>query len=506
VSALRLAEKGYRVWVVEQGKRLRPQDFAKTSWDVRRYLFKPQIGCYGIMQLTLLKDVFIVHGAGVGGGSLVYANTLLVPPDAVFRDPGWVGLDWRATLAPHYETAQRMLGVVEAPRVYNTDLVLKEVAEELGQGHTFKPARVAVYFGQPGKAVPDPYFGGDGPERAGCTHCGACMIGCRVGAKNTLDKNYLYFAEKRGVRVIPEHKVVELTALPGGGYEAVLEKVTGMGRERQVVRAQNVVVSAGVLGTMELLLKMQQQKRLPLSAQLGNFVRTNSETLLAVRSRRKNFDASKGLAIAAGVHVDEHTHIEICRYNEGSDLLAPLATVLTGAGAPWPRWLRWLGNVVTKPGQALRSFVPFGWAKRTAILLVMQPLDNFLRIRLKRSWLMPWKRVIDTDHGTQAPVPVYFPLANKVAQRMAEKMDGIAQSGVVELFKNVPLTAHILGGCPIGTSNENGVVDTELRAFGCPGLYVVDGSILPSNLGVNPSLTIMAMAEHAMSRVPPKSA
>ncbi len=504
VSALRLAEKGYRVAVIEMGKRFGAADFAKTSWDVRRFLWRPEVGCYGILQLSLLRDIFVLHGAGVGGGSLVYANTLLVPPAAAFESAGWVGHGWQQKLAPHYETAKRMLGVVQAPEIYLADRVLQEVSEELGRGEDFHRADVGVYFGEPGKTVPDPYFGGEGPERTGCIRCGACMVGCRYGAKNTLDQNYLYFAEKRGAQILPELQVTRVKALPEGGYELSLRRSTGLLRQRKRLRARNVVLAAGVLGTVPLLMRCRADGSLPrLSAKLGDRVRTNSEALLGVRARRDGPELGGGIAISAGVHVDEKTHIQVVRYNEGSDFLGLLSTLLTdGEGGPWRRRLRWLGNVLKQPLTALRNLSPFGWAKETAILLVMQPVDNYLRLRWGRSWLPPFRAKVRSERAEAKPVPVYFPVAHEIARRMAQRLDAVPQSCNLEVLLNVPTTAHILGGCPMGTSAEDGVIDERCRVFGYDGLYVVDGSAIPANLGVNPSLTITALAEHAMSHIP----
>lgn len=334
VSALRLTEKGYSVAVLEMGKRWTKDDFAKTNWDLKRFLWRPWLGMYGILQMTLVKDAFFLHGAGVGGGSLVYANTMLVPPDEAFRDARWVGLDWRETLAPFYATAQKMLGVVESPFVVETDEMLREVAEEMGRGHTFHKAKVAVFFGEPGKTVPDPYFGGEGPERTGCIKCGGCMVGCRHGAKNSLDQNYLYFAEKKGAVVHPESRVMDVRPLEGGGYELTVARSTGVLHPKRTIRARGVVVSAGSYGSVELLMKCKERGSLAkLSPQLGRYLRTNSEALLAIRSEKDDVDYSKGIAITSGVFVDDKTHIEVVRYPAGSDALAPLATVLTeGAG------------------------------------------------------------------------------------------------------------------------------------------------------------------------------
>ncbi len=505
VSALRLTEKGYSVAVLEMGKRWTKDDFAKTNWDLKRFLWRPWLGMYGILQMTLVKDAFFLHGAGVGGGSLVYANTMLVPPDEAFRDARWVGLDWRETLAPFYATAQKMLGVVESPFVVQTDEMLKEVAEEMGRGHTFQKAKVAVFFGEPGKTVPDPYFGGEGPERTGCIKCGGCMVGCRHGAKNSLDQNYLYFAEKKGAVIHPESRVLDVRPLEGGGYELTIARSTGLFHPQRTIRARGVVVSAGSYGSVELLMKCKERGSLAkLSPQLGQYLRTNSEALLAIRSQKDDVDYSKGIAITSGVFVDDKTHIEVVRYPAGSDALAPLATVLTDGGGSLPRWLRWIGTVLRHPLQFLRTIVPFGWAKKSAILLVMQPVDNHLTYRLRRRWYWPFSKKLDSAPGAGEPAPTYIPVANLVAKKMAQKMEGVPQSGLLEVLFDKASTAHILGGCPIGESAEDGVVDPKSRAFGYDDLYVVDGSIIPANLGVNPSLTITAMAEHAMSHVPPR--
>jgi cholesterol oxidase len=516
VSALRLAEKGYRVVVLEMGKRWRAQDFPETTWDVKKYLWRPWLGLYGMLQMTLVKDAFFLHGAGVGGGSLIYANTLLVPPDEAFTDPRWVGRDWKAALTQHFATAKKMLGVVESPIVVETDRMLKEVADEMGRGETFKRADVGVYFGEAGKTVPDPFFGGEGPDRTGCIMCGGCMVGCRHNAKNTLDLNYLYLAEKRGTRIEPESRVVDIRPLAKeregeGGYELTIERSTASvfrrSHTRRTLRARGVVVSGGSYGTVDLLMRCKERGSLPrLSSQLGRYLRTNSEALLGVRSSDPDVDYSKGIAITSGVFVDDKTHIEVVRYPAGSDALAPLATVLTEGGGVLPRWLRWIGTVLRHPLQFLRCAVPFGWAKKTAILLVMQPVDNALRYRLRRRWYWPWSKKLDSALAEGPPSPTYIPIANLVARKMAKKMRGTPQSGLLEVVLGKASTAHVLGGCPMGVAPDDGVVDPSSRVFGYVDLYVVDGSIIPANLGVNPSLTITAMAEHAMSEIPARSA
>lgn len=503
VSALRLVEKGYSVAVLEMGKRWTKDDFPETNWSVRKYLWRPWLGMYGILQMTLVKDAFFLHGAGVGGGSLVYANTLLVPPDEAFKDARWIGLDWKKELEPHYATAKKMLGVTESQVVVETDRMLKEVAEEMGRGHTWKKADVGVYFGEPGVTVKDPFFGGEGPDRTGCIMCGGCMVGCRHGAKNTLDQNYLYLAEKRGLVIQPESRVIDVRPLDGGGYELVIENSTGLFTKRRTLRARGVVISAGSYGSVNLLMRCKDRGTLgKLSSQLGRYLRTNSEAILNVRSNTPDVDYSKGIAITSGVYVDDKTHIEVVRYSAGSDALAPLTTVLTGGGGWLPRPLRWLGTIFAHPLQFLRTVIPFGWAKKSAILLVMQPVDNHLSYKLRRRWWAPWSKKLDSAPGSGEPSPVYIPVANLVAKKMAKKMNGTPQSGILEVLLNKASTAHILGGCPIGANADDGVVDPQSRAYGYDDLYVVDGSIIPANLGVNPSLTITAMAEHAMSHMP----
>jgi cholesterol oxidase len=509
VSALRLAEKGWKVAVLEMGKRWRPEDFARTNWNVRKFLWLPRLALYGIQQISLLRDVMVLHGAGVGGGSLVYANTLLQPPSRVFRDPRWPSdEDWEAKLAPHYRTARFMLGVTEARRTFPADELLRQVVEEeTGRGDTFTKHTVGVFFGEPGQTVPDPYFGGEGPDRTGCLHCGACMTGCRHGAKNTLDRNYLWLAERRGAEIVPETKVVDLRPIdpadPARGYEVHTVRSTSRLRRRpRVVRARQVVVSAGTLGTVRLLLACRRRGSLPrLSDEVGNYVRTNSEALLGAKARGFDVDYSEGIAITSGAHPDEHTHVEIVRYGKGQDFMALLGTVLTGGGPPWPRWLRWLGNLARDPVRAVRMHWPFRWAERSAVLLVMQPLDNFMRLVLRRR---PWGDALVTDVGTRARPPTYLPLANRLAERLAEKMKGDAVSVLPEVLANTSSTAHILGGATMGRTPQDGVCDARGEVFGHPGLWIADGSIVPANLGVNPSLTITALAEHVMSNVPGK--
>jgi cholesterol oxidase len=509
VSALRLVEKGYKVVVLEAGRRWLTGEFPKTNWLVHKFLWLPTLGFYGIQRITLLKNVLVLSGAGVGGGSLVYANTLLEPPDAFYRDPRWVGLDdWKARLAPHYATAKRMLGATRARSLGAGDQTLREVAEELGVGDTFHQPEVAVYFGEPGKQVPDPFFGGEGPERAGCIYCGGCMVGCNHNAKNTLDKNYLYLAEKRGVEVRPLTTVTGVAPYPEGGYEVMLRRTGPFGRRLPSLRARQVVLSGGVLGTVPLLLSCKQRGLLPeLSSRLGDYVRTNSEAIVGALSRHDGADNSRGIAIASGFYPEPHTHVEVVRYGAGQDAMGRLGTLMVdGHGGRLRRFARFIGQVLRHPLDFLRTQVPWGWATRTIILLVMQPLDNHLRVRLARPWWWPFKqRLVSELPPGQSQPPTFIPVANVVARKVAEKTDAIAIGAINEALLDAPTTAHILGGCGMGGSAAEGVIGPDHQVYGYPGLYVCDGSAISANLGVNPSLTITAMTELAMSKIPNKT-
>lgn len=509
VSALRLAEKGYRVLVVEAGRRWRTEDFPTTNWKVRKFLWMPALFCYGIQRLTLLRDMLVLSGAGVGGGSLVYANTLLVPPDEAFARGNWpAGVDWKSVLAPHYATAQRILGVVRNPYLFAGDRKLLELAESLGKADTFERTNVAVLFGdQPGKDVGDPFFGGEGPARSTCTYCGGCMVGCRHGAKNTLDKNYLYFAERLGARVLPETEVTDLAPAAEGGYVLRTRRTTRhLLRQRRTLRTRNVVLAAGALGTTNLLLRCRERGSLAgLSPALGGYVRTNSEVICGSTARTDEVDYSKGIAIASGFFAAPDTYVEVVRYPAGSDAMGGLGTLLTDQGTRLTRPLKWLGNCLRHPLDFLRSLSPFRWARRSTILLVMQSLDNSLRLVRERPLYWPFrKRLTSRQDPSQPPIPTYLQVANDAARDIARRTDGFASSSINEVVLNVPTTAHILGGACMGATAAQGVIDAHNRVHGYEGLYVVDGSMVPSNLGVNPSLTITAMAEHAMSHIPPK--
>jgi cholesterol oxidase len=508
VAALRFSEKGYGVTVLEKGKRWRPEDFATTNWNIRKSFWLPGISCYGFWALNLLREALVLHGVGVGGGSLVYANTLFEPPHTVWDDPQWRGLEpWREIMPAHYDTARRMLGVVENPKIGAADEALRHAAARRGREDSFKKTPVGIYFGEPDVTVPDPYFGGEGPERTGCTFCGACMVGCRPGAKNTLDKNYLYLAEKRGARIIPETRVDLVEALPGGGYRLHWKRSTShLFVEKGSLTAHKVVFSAGVLGTVKLLMESREKGGLPnVSAQIGNVVRTNSEALLGVGSRSRK-DLWEGIAIAAKVEMDDVTHFECVRFPKGSDVMLLLGTLLTDGGPGAPRQLRWLGNVLRHPIQFLRVHKPWGKAESGVVVMAMQTADNHTRLVRKRQILWPFSRSLTSRPDPDQPgIPSYIPIANQVAREVAAELDAIPQSTLNEVLLDTSTTAHILGGCAIAPSADKGVIDSSGRVFGHEGLYVIDGSMIGANLGVNPSLTITALAEHACSRIAPKA-
>jgi cholesterol oxidase len=495
VAALRLAEKGYRVTVLEAGRRFTPETLPRTSWDLRRFLWAPRLGMTGMQRITWLKDVVILSGAGVGGGSLVYANTLYTPLPPFYRDAQWAHItDWESELAPHYDQAQRMLGVVENPKETESDRVFRKVAEDMGVGDTFHPTPVGVFFGEPGKEVDDPYFGGAGPRRVGCIQCGNCMIGCRYGAKNRLDTNYLYLAEGLGAVIEP---LTTVTRLEQEGDHWVVSTVP-TGKRGPVTRrtATQVVLAAGTLGTQKLLHEMRDTGVLPkLSTRLGEKTRTNSEALLGAQTKDvPEVPFNEGVAITSSFHPDEVTHVEPVRYGTGSNAMGLLSTMLVDGGRV-PRPLRFLAQVLRHPYVFLRSLSVRRWSEKTIIVLVMQTLDNSISVRRTR------RGRLTSGPGHGAPNPRWIPVAHDATRRIAEQIGGFP-GGTVGDVVNVPMTAHILGGCVIADSPETGVIDPYHRVHGYPTLHVVDGAAISANLGVNPSLTITAQAERAMSLWP----
>ncbi|HEC23271.1 MAG TPA: GMC family oxidoreductase [Chloroflexi bacterium] len=520
ISAMRLTGKGYRVLVLERGRRFRDEDFPRTNWNVWKYLWLPALRCFGFQQMTLLNGVLVLHGSGVGGGSLVYANVLMEPDDRMFEAPAWSHLaDWKTLLRPHYETARRMLGVTRNPRLWPADHALRAIAGEMGRGETFQPTEVAVFFGEPereGEEVPDPYFGGEGPPRRGCIYCGGCMVGCRYNAKNTLTKNYLYFAEKWGAEARAEAEVVDIRPLAdgqpdGARYEVVYRRSTGwLFRPPRRVRTKNVIVSAGTLGTLRLLFRCRDVTgSLPdLSPRLGDNVRTNSEALLGVTSKDRQTDYSEGLAITSVFQADEVTAIEPVRYPPRSSFMRVLATPLIDAGERGflARALMLLWEIVRRPVEFLHAKVFSRWPRRTTILLVMQTEDNLMRLRLKRHPLTLFRPGLICERDPENPVRAEIPIGHRVTRALAEKTNGIPQGAINESLLGIPTTAHMLGGVPFGRDAGEGVIGLNCEVHNYPGLYVVDGSIMPANPGINPSLTIAALAEYAMSQIPPKEA
>jgi cholesterol oxidase len=508
VSALRLTEKGYRVGVLEAGRRFEAADLPKTSWDVRRFLWAPRLGLFGMQRIHLLKDVMILAAAGVGGGSLVYANTLYEPLGPFYDDPQWSRItDWREELAPYYDQAKRMLGVTLNPVMTAADEVIKSVADDMGVGNSFRPTPVGVYFGspgtEPGTEVDDPFFGGAGPTRRTCIGCGSCMTGCPHNAKNTLDKNYLYLAERNGADVHPLTTVTEVRPLPGGGYAVTTVRTGRSSRRVKNVRtftAAQVVFSAGTYNTQKLLHRMRDTGVLPkVSNRLGTLTRTNSESILGATARSAEADYTQGIAITSSFHPDEHTHVEPVRYGKGSNAMGLLQTALADGGKRWPRWVTWLGAMVRHP-RYLTWFSVRRWSEKTIILLVMQTLDNSITVSGRKTRL-GYRLTSAPGHG--APNPTWIPVGNEVARDVARKIGGLPGGSFGEVA-NVPMTAHFLGGCAIGDSPETGVIDPYQRLYGHPGLHVVDGSAVSANLGVNPSLTITAQSERAMALWPNK--
>ncbi|HEX5535224.1 MAG TPA: GMC family oxidoreductase [Actinomycetales bacterium] len=529
VAALRLAEKGYDVTVLEAGRRFADDELPRTSWDLRRYLWAPRLGCFGIQRIHKLPDVVILAGAGVGGGSLNYANTLYVPSEPFFRDPQWRDItDWQDELRPFYDLASRMLGVVTNACEGIAEAVMRDAARDLGVEHTFRKTPVGVYFGdQAGRLDPDPYFGGAGPARTACTQCGACMTGCRVGAKNTLVKNYLALAERAGVVIEPLRTVVDVRPVdesdPARGYRVTSERTGAWGpwrrRSRRAIVVDHVVFAAGTWGTQRLLHKLRATGALPrLSPELGRLTRTNSEALLGAMTARvpkfagngtepaADVDLTRGVAITSSFHPDDDTHVENVRYGRGSNAMGLLATLLVDGGGRWPRWLKFVGLGLRNPGDLFRSLSVRRWSERTLIGLVMQTLDNSITVSGRRNRLTGgWTLTSEQGHG--APNPTWIPVAHKAIRRIAARLaertgERTAVGGTIGDVFDIPMTAHFIGGCAIGADAQHGVIDAYHRVFGYPGLHIADGSTISANLGVNPSLTITAQAERAFALWP----
>lgn len=516
VSALRLTEKGYRVLVLERGKRFRDEDFATTNWKFWKYLWAPVLRSFGILQISPFRDVFVLHGSGVGGGSLGYASVLMEPDEAAFNDIGWRRpIDWKAALAPHYATARYMLGVSRNPRLWKADEILRGIAKDLGMEDSFHATDVGIFFSgreKEGAQVPDPFFDGDGPARNGCIFCGGCMVGCRHNAKNTLVKNYLFLAEKWGTTVQAEAEVRDIRPLKqvapdGARYEIEYRSSTAwLLKPRRTVRARNVIVSAGALGSLRLLLRCRDiTGSLPaLSTRLGYMVRTNSEAILGSTNRTLDTDYSQGIAITSIFNADRVTTIEPVRYPARSDLMRLLAGPLISHGSIPSRIWQAIWQIVTHPRDFFKVHILPGWAKRSTIVLVMQTEDNRVKMHLGRHLLTGFRKGLVSQRDQEKPIPTQIQVGHRVTREFAEKTGGIPLGSFNEGLFNIPMTAHILGGVPVGEDEQEGVVDANFQVFNYPGLYVIDGSVVPANPGVNPSLTITALAEYAASCIPPK--
>lgn len=500
VAALRLSEKGYKVLVVEKGKWYRSGDFPKSNWNIRRWLWIPTLKMFGFFKMTIFRHVTVLSGVGVGGGSLVYANTLPVPKRPFYKSASWAHLaDWETELKPHYKVALKMMGATKVPELFDGDKVLQELARDIGKGNHYDKTTVSVYFGKPGETVRDPYFDGKGPDRTGCIYCGACMIGCRHNAKNTLDKNYLYLAQRQGCEILAEREVVDVREKTDGlgRYEIVFKTSTKYFSVAERVRADGVVFAGGVLGTLKLLLRLKEKNSLPrISDRLGFGIRTNSESLLGVTSERRDMNFAKGVAIGSILHVDDDTHLEVVRYPEGSGFfrMAMIPAVL--GSNPLIRMARVLWAYVRNPIRRFRAlFVP-DWAKYTQVMLFMQSLDSTMRF--VRGWFR-LKTALDVGPAPTSDIP----MAHELANRYAAKVKGSVHSLATESLTGLASTAHILGGCCMGSDTHSGVIDSQNRVFGYQNMYVCDGSMISANIGVNPSLTIMALSERAMSFIVP---
>ncbi len=516
VSALRLTEKGYRVLVLERGKRYRDEDFATTNWKFWKYLWAPVLRSFGILQISPFKDVFVLHGSGVGGGSLGYATVLMEPDKAAFNDPGWrKPIDWKAALAPHYATARYMLGVSRNPRLWKADEILQGIAQDIGMESSFHATDVGIFFakrGREGQELPDPFFDGEGPARNGCIYCGGCMVGCRHNAKNTLVKNYLYLAEKWGAAVQPEADVRDIRPLPqgepdGARYEIEYRSSTAwLYKPAHTIRARNVIVSAGALGTLRLLLRCRDVTgSLPaLSSRLGDMVRTNSEAILGSTNRSLDTDYSRGIAITSIFHADPVTTIEPVRYPARSDFMRLLAGPLISFGSIPARISRSIWEIATHPRDFFKVHILPGWAIRSTILLVMQTEDNRVKMRLGRHLLTGFRKGLVSQRDQEKPIPTQIQIGHQVTREFARQTNGIPLGSFNEGMFNIPMTAHILGGVPLGEDDQEGVVDANFQVFNYPGMYIIDGSVVPANPGVNPSLTITALAEYAASCIPPR--
>ncbi len=500
VSAMRLAEKGYSVLIIEKGKNYNNEDFPKTNWNFKKFFWAPMLGWFGIQKITFFPQVMILSGVGVGGGSLVYANTHMVPSDEFFNNPSWSQFkDWKKTLLPFYEKARFMLGTVPNKSLNREDEILKEVADEMNRSSSYKNVDVGVYFGDKEKET-DPYFNGHGPLRKGCTECAGCMVGCKYNAKNTLDKNYLFFAKKFKAEIIAERKAEKIEFKNGIYSVETVSSTSRFSKKKMIFSGKGLIVSGGVLGTMDLLLNQKHNyKTLPLlSEQLGENIRTNSEMLCGVTAPKEKLN--HGIAISSVFNPDDHTHVEIVKYPDGSNAMKTFSTLATGPGHPLLRIVKLFENIIIHPLSFFKQIFGPNWAHRSVIFLVMQDLDSSMKMLYKK---FPFSR-ITLWNKKENRVPAYIGVGQETMMKYANKINGLPQNALTEVLFNMSSTAHILGGCPMGKNDKEGVVNEKFEVFNYPNMYILDGSIISGNLGVNPALTITSLSEYAMSWIPEK--
>ncbi|MFT4695899.1 MAG: cholesterol oxidase [Urechidicola sp.] len=501
VSALRLSQKGYKVLVIEKGKWYKSKDFPKTNWNLRKWLWMPKLKFFGIMKVTIFKHVGIISGTGVGGGSLVYANTLPIPKSTFFKTGSWKDLnDWETELKPHYKEALRMLGAVKNPKLFAGDEGLKKVSQEMEIEDKFETTNVAVYFGEENVTKKDPYFEGKGPDRTGCNFCGACMTGCRNNSKNTLDKNYLYLAQQLGAIILAENEVIDVKPLESkNGYKVHLKSSTKFFKKRKTITTKGVIFSGGVLGTIKLLLKLKEKSLPNISHKLGEEIRTNNETLVSVSSLEKDKNFSKGVAIGSILNTDDNSHLEICRYGEGSSAWKLVHFPYVTGNNFIIRILKIFGKIITSPIKYFRIYVLNHWSKKTVVLLFMQTLDSTLKFKRNRFGGMN-----SSMSSGKKPSP-FIPESKKLVDSFSKAINGVSTSFAIETLAGIPSTAHILGGAVMGETRNEGVIDKNNQVFGYDNMMIIDGSMISANPGVNPSLSITAIAEKAMSTIPSKN-
>ena len=501
VSALRLSEKGYKVLVIEKGKWYRSEDFAKTNWNLRKWLWMPSLRFFGIMKMSIFRHIVILSGTGVGGGSLVYANTLPVPKSAFYKSGSWSELvDWETELKPFYKKALKMLGASRNPKLFDGDLALKELAKEIGKEDQFENPDVAVFFGKEGVKVKDPYFDGKGPERAGCNFCGGCMTGCRYNAKNTLDKNYLYLAQSNGAEILAENEVYNVLPIDtkdgATGYKVAVKSSTKFFGSTKEYTSKGVIFSGGVLGTIKLLLKLKTTSLPLVSDKLGDDIRTNNETLVSVSTLDKTKNLSKGVAIGSLLHTDDNSHLEIVRYSLGSDFWKLLHLPLSNGRNTVERMANMAQQVVKYPLSYFKIYWVNSWSKNTTVLLFMQSIDSTLKF--KNNFLGG----MSSSVGTGLKPSAYIPESIALTEKYSKIINGKPTSFVLESVAGIPSTAHVLGGAVMGKDRSEGVINKNNEVFGYQNMLIIDGSMISANPGVNPSLSITAIAERAMDQFP----